>query len=250
MWSRDRNPEKIVPGEPAAGPYLRWFGQDAAIPVASIYDTKACRRLELKAPGARASNTEVCWDESSQRLLVGVWCGSRPDWQRPLKFPGPELLWFRSFHLPNHDGRRAQARVARGVIAIEVPTQALESAQPRHVLAEQVQDDKHTSNVIPLPRRREIAGSGQDSLGASADQPSSVGVACRWFGTAISLALCLPVLLFSLFLFGFVLIPLLPFIAGSLALGMDRRGDVPPPVRPNVPATARPAPAFERAQAA
>jgi hypothetical protein len=112
----------MVPVELGVGANMRWFARDAAIPTASIHESSRCRRLEIRAPGASASNTEVCWDESSQRLLVGVWCGRRPDWQHTLKFPGPELFWFRSFHLPNHDGSLAEVRVARGVITIQVPT--------------------------------------------------------------------------------------------------------------------------------
>lgn len=227
--------------------HFHWFARNAATPAVSIHAGGPCRRFEINAPGARASNTEVCWDEGSQRLLVGVWRGRRPDWRKPLKFPGPELSWFRSFYLPNHDGAAAQARVAGGVISIEVPI-------TRSASAEQAQSEEHASNVIFLPLRGEAAKSDHDfSEGNAPNRQSPVAVACRRLATALCFALCLPVLLFSVFLFGFVLLPLLPFIAASFTWAMGR-GEVPPPVRPNLPATtarpARPLESMEHAQAA
>jgi hypothetical protein len=254
MWSPRGLDAKMVPVEFGPGARLHWFGRDAGIPTASVLESSLFRRFEIQAPGAHAGNTEVRWDQSCQRLLVGVWRGRRPNWQQPLNFPGPELCWFRSFYLPSHDGGLAQVRIARGVITIEVPSHAgAEAAGASHVPTQQVPSGPHAGNVVSLPRRREAAGYEGDSLAPRrSTHPSRVGVACRRLGVALCFALCLPVLLFSLFLFGFVLVPLLPFIAASFAWAMGR-DEVPPPVRPNLPASARPTPApesWEHAQAA
>jgi hypothetical protein len=86
-------------------------------------------RLQVRAPGATPSNTEVRWDEANKRLLVGVWCGGKPRLSVPMRFPLPELAWFHSFYLPTCRAQHAQAQVARGTITIELPQCAPDAKQ-------------------------------------------------------------------------------------------------------------------------
>jgi hypothetical protein len=97
------------------------FGRRAAVPARSVLDVGDERLLEVRAPGATARSTEIRWDETSERLLVGVWCGKPPHRiELPLKYPLPELAWFASFHLPGFAGDLARASVEHGVISVRV----------------------------------------------------------------------------------------------------------------------------------
>lgn len=223
MWSRNEKSE-VVPLGLGFSAHFQRLGSRAAIPTAYIHDTGKLRTIELRAPGAQASNTEVRWDGDAQRLYVGVWCGRSPIAGRPLKFPVPELIWARSFYLPQHQGQLARAQVSRGVITIQIPRE--QSMLP-------------ASNVIQLPRRPEVASG----------HPNALATGWRRLGAALCLALCLPLLMFALFLFGFLVVPLLPFIGASIAVALGKDA-APPPVRPNLPAAPAAAPAFEQARAA
>jgi hypothetical protein len=116
----------------AGKPERLWrFSELAALPAVSVVELGDLMRLEVRAPGATPSNTEVRWDEASTRLLVGVWCRGKPPPNIPMRFPRPELAWFRSFYLPNCRRQQAEARVTRGTITIELPqlaqTQSVET---------------------------------------------------------------------------------------------------------------------------
>ncbi|HVY31797.1 MAG TPA: hypothetical protein VHB79_34915 [Polyangiaceae bacterium] len=114
--------DKSVPVELGEVGRLTYFGRYAAVPARSVIEAGDERRIEVKAPGATARSTEVRWDRTNERLLVGVWCGKPP--QRldlPLKFPLPELAWFASFHLPGYAGEAARVSVEHGLINIRVP---------------------------------------------------------------------------------------------------------------------------------
>jgi hypothetical protein len=223
MWSRNERP-KAVPLDLGFPAHFQRFGSRAAIPIAYIHDTGKLRTIEIRAPGAQASNTEVRWDGEAQRLYVGVWCGRSPIPGQALKFPVPELIWSRSFYLPQHQGQLARARISRGVLTIQIPSEP--STPP-------------ASNVIPLPQRHQVVAS----------DPNALAAGCRRLGAALCVALCLPLLMFALLLFGFLVVPLLPFIGASIAVALGKDA-TPPPVRPNMPAAPAAAPAFEQARAA
>ena len=105
-------------------------------------------------------------------------------------------------------------------------------------------------NVIPLPIRGSYPARGPTPRSTSGVQPPSrLARACRWLGISICLALCLPALSFSFFLFGFVLLPLLPLIGVSLVFVLG--GSPPaPPARPHLPSAAAAARTLEPARAA
>jgi hypothetical protein len=107
------------------------------------------------------------------------------------------------------------------------------------------------ASVIPFPRRKEATGRALDSLPASASDISSNPAArWRWLGISICLALCLPVLMFSFFLFGLVLLPLLPLLGVTLVVSLGGSPSAPPG-RPHLPsAGAAAAAAAVEAQAA
>jgi hypothetical protein len=106
-------------GEPSR---LTVFGRLAAVPARAVLEAPNGRRIEVRAPGATARTTEVRWDDTSERLLVGVWCGTPPlRLELPLKFPLPELAWFASFHLPGFAGDLARVSVERGLVSLVVP---------------------------------------------------------------------------------------------------------------------------------
>lgn len=107
-----------------------------------------------------------------------------------------------------------------------------------------------TPSVIALPRRSESTGNTVNAgVESVCEQRSVVASACRRLGVSICVALCLPVLLFSLLLFGFVLLPLLPLIGACLVVWIGRSPSAPP-ARPNLPSAAAAAPALQYARAA
>jgi hypothetical protein len=230
-------------------PHLfRLFGKHAAIPTVSVHESASFRTLEIGVPGADASNTEAYWDEAKQRLSVGVWCGRTPLFKLPMSLPLPELAWLRSFHLPVHLGHLAKIQVGRGTIRIQVPSEAAATSLAEDVAPTRRADPE--SNLIPFPARSALTGSaGVSSAANGSDKPSSLASACRWLGISICLALCLPILLFCFFLFGFVLLPLLPLIGASLVASLGG-GPSAPPARPHLPAAAASAPPAAQAQAA
>lgn len=87
--------------------------------------------------------------------------------------------------------------------------------------------------------------------GTRSDGASGQGLttALRWLGIAICMVLCLPVFLFSLFLFGFVLLPLLPLIGVGL-IASTGGSPTARPARPRLPSAAAAAPPFHQVQAA
>jgi hypothetical protein len=109
---------EVEVGEPQR---LRRFSELAGVPAVGIIDAGDVMRFQIGAPGARAKNTEVRWDEANKQLLVGVWCGAKPRLEGPIRFPLPELAWFHSLHLPHCRGHDARARVAPGTVTIELP---------------------------------------------------------------------------------------------------------------------------------
>jgi len=136
--------DKWVPVELGEARRLTVFGRRAAVPARSVIDTHAERRLEVWAPGANARSTEVRWDPTAERLLVGVWCGKPPQRiQPPLAFPVPELSWFATFHLPGFAGEQARVSVERGLIRVRVPRVApqLPPTVVEHRLPTQGDDD-------------------------------------------------------------------------------------------------------------
>lgn len=218
-------------------PHLfRLFGKHAAIPTVSVHESATLRTLEMGAPGADASNTEAYWDEAKQRLSVGVWCGRPPIFKLPMSLPLPELAWLRSFHLPGHQGHLAKIQVRGGTIRIQVPSKVAGAALAEHVAP--TRGAELGSNVVPFPARNALTGRAAGSSAAKAsDKPSSLATACRWLGISMCMALCLPVLLFSFFLFGFVLLPLLPLIGASLVVSLGGSLSAPP-ARPHLPSAA------------
>jgi hypothetical protein len=115
---------------------LLFFAEKAAIPCRALYDGESSKMLEIRAPGATLSNTEVRWDAARSRLLLGVWCGDRPVLKVPMPLPIPELAWFSSFHLPDCVGERARFHVARGgVIRVELPKRLSDSPSQRFAAA-------------------------------------------------------------------------------------------------------------------
>jgi hypothetical protein len=135
----------------------------AAIPAIGVVDAGDWIRLQVYAPGATATNTEVRWDEAHQRLLVGVWCGAKPRPAGPKRFPPPDLVWFRSFDLPGCPGEHAKVRVTRGAVTIELPkSPELVSALWKPATA--------ATRAVPTPMRRDGAYAdcipmGHDALG-------------------------------------------------------------------------------------
>jgi hypothetical protein len=216
-------------GEPRL---MKLFGKTAAISAVSQHDTALVRTLEIRAPGAHPSNTEVRWDDTQKQLWVGVWCGKRPEsLTLPLRFPIPELAWLRTFHLPRHAGQYAQAWIkSSSSITVQVPT---DEAQ----------------NVIPLHRRVASEPKYATSGPHVVDGHTALMTALRRLGIAICTALCVPVFVLLLFLFGVVLLPLLPLIGVSLVAST---GESPtaPPAHPKLPAAPAAALPFEHAQAA
>lgn len=210
---------------------MRLFGKRAAIPATSVHDTNLVRTLVIDAPGAEPVNTEVCWDEAAQTLWVGVWNGRPPPWLRlPLRFPVPELAWLKSFYMPGHAGDLAKASVAAGRIKVQVPT-------------------KLAPNVVPF-KAREATRTAEKGAAPQPVGPSSPLMAtCRWLGIASGVALCLPIFLFSMFLFGFLLLPLLPLIGAALVASTGGSPSAPP-ARPRLPSAAAAARAFEQGRAA
>lgn len=104
-------------------------------------------------------------------------------------------------------------------------------------------------NVVPLHRRVAPDPQSATSGPRTADRSTGLTTALRWLGIAICTALCLPVFLFSLFLFGFVLLPLLPLIGVSL-IASTGGSPTAPPARPRLPSAAAAMPPFPQAQAA
>jgi hypothetical protein len=98
---------------------LQPFSERAARPQAMVEERADALVLTLDAPGARAVNTDIVWDEEQHRLVVGVWSGKRPGRRRGVA--PPELAWYRSHWLPRCEGRAARANVDRGRIEIAVP---------------------------------------------------------------------------------------------------------------------------------
>jgi hypothetical protein len=122
IWRARTVLDKTIPLEVGDAKRFTLFGRYAAIPARSIIDADGERRIEIRAPGATVRSTEACWDPTSERLYVGVWCGKPPrDLKLPMKFPLPELSWFATFHLHGFAGDQARVSVARGVITVRAP---------------------------------------------------------------------------------------------------------------------------------
>lgn len=154
--------DKTVPVEQGDPHRLTWFGRQAAIPARSIVEAGAEIRLEVRAPGATARSTEARWEPTSQRLLLGVWCGKPPrELELPLKFPVPELSWFASFHLPGCAGELARVSVAHGLITIRVPKTA-----PVQLTA--LTGGQATSPAARQARTREASGARSEISNACA----------------------------------------------------------------------------------
>lgn len=117
-WKR-RDEVVVTRGSSSA---LEAFAQRAARPRAAVEERNDMLVLSLDAPGARAKNTEVIWDEAARRLVVGVWLGSRPGRRRGVA--PPELAWYRSHWLPRAAGDAARVTVKNGTIEIRVPWRA------------------------------------------------------------------------------------------------------------------------------
>jgi HSP20 family molecular chaperone IbpA len=98
---------------------LRDWSEQAARPTAEVEERPDVLLLRLEMPGARLTNTDLVWDEDQRRLSVGVWAGPRPSARRRLV--RPELAWYRSHWLPNHDGRNARATLNGNTLEIRVP---------------------------------------------------------------------------------------------------------------------------------
>jgi len=114
-WRRSREVAVVL------GPSrsLQEFSDQAARPKAAVEEATDSIVLTLNAPGARAKNTDVFWDEEQRRLVVGVWASARPGPRRTIA--QPELAWYRSHWLPRCDGRAARVTVDDGTIEIVVP---------------------------------------------------------------------------------------------------------------------------------
>ncbi len=103
-------------------------------------------------------------------------------------------------------------------------------------------------NVVPLHRRAAPDSQSTTSGSRVAGGPTALTM-LRWLGIATCTALCLPVFLFSLFLFGFLLLPLLPLIGVGL-IASTGGSPTAPPARPRLPTAAAAAQTFQQAQAA
>jgi len=210
---------------------MKLFGKTASIPTVSQSDTAIVRTLEIGAPGAKPSNTELHWDDAQKQLWVGVWCGKRPEsLTLPLRFPIPELAWLRTFRLPEHAGQHAQAWVRGNQITVQVPTAS-------------------ARNVIPLRGCTAAEPKYSTSGLSAADRYPALTAALAWLGAAVSAALCLPVFLLSLFLFGFALLPFLALIGVGI-IASTGGSPTAPPARPRLPSADAAALPIHQAQAA
>jgi hypothetical protein len=89
----------------AAAPTLVWTAQPDGV------------KIEVHAPGASVVNTQVVFDPSRERLVVGVWAPQAPDGYRGR----PELTYYRPIRVAGYDAARATANVQRGVITFFLP---------------------------------------------------------------------------------------------------------------------------------
>jgi HSP20 family molecular chaperone IbpA len=151
-----RDEETAVEVEVGEPERLRRFSELAGVPAVGIIDAGDVMRLQMRAPGASAKNTEVRWDEANKQLLVGVWCGAKPRLDAPIRFPLPELAWFHSLHLPHCRGHDARARVAHGTVTIELPKCAPTPARWEPAVATQA--SVRASRFGRPPSARVLAG--------------------------------------------------------------------------------------------
>jgi len=252
-WRRVMEDETVpvTVGEPLL---FRLFGKRAARPTLSVRDIGTLRRLEIGAPGANASNTEVIWDAAARQLSVGVWCRRPRTLKVPMSLPLPELCWHRSMHLPAYDGARARVRVRHGKITMEIPAIAAQAPAPEVVgRRSEAPSAELPPNVSVLPARRGgvRANAGAETATSPAQRPTASATTRRWLGVAACLTLCTPMLFFTFTFFGVVLLPLLPLLGVILLVPVDDRPPAPP-VRPQLPSAgaATPTRPIEYAEAA
>lgn len=104
--------------------------------------------------------------------------------------------------------------------------------------AAQTRGSQPAQNVIAQARRNQlIDGRAISGSTNAAVRRSRLAAACRWLAIGSCLTLCAPVLLFSFFLFGFLLLPLLPLIGASLVVPIGGSPSAPP-ARPTLPSAA------------